>query len=290
MSNKRVQQILDQLARDANASGVSGYENDSFEAAAFEGYLVSTGMDSYTAKVTAAKAIQVPAMAAKIRQAMTLSNVGDGQGLGRILPGQPGNVLAAATFNISVKRLTAALAAPLPFVLFGNQDYTSGYRKIIGGIIPLPTGITLTSVKGGEVDGLPNSVRFEYTDGANTDIVEVSSSTYPYPSLLSSTNTDLLRLSKIREKLSNATLTEQYDNDLVTVSSSPFGKSTQNQVTPASFITPEQFQSGVVDIDAVFDVDKETGIASKIIATAAFTVNFSVYVEKFYRQITKGGF
>lgn len=281
-----VQQILDQLHAEAGGNrGLSSYEApvDSFEAVGYENFLVSQGFDSYTAKVTAAKATQVPAMAAKIRAAMNASNGRSGQGLvGLSAFQQPGNVLAAANFGITITRATATIPHALPFALFGWQDLHNGYRNVLSD--QLPAGVTLLSVKGGENDGLPDQVEFEYTDGVNTDKVIVTSNTYPYPSLLASNAVDTMRMSKIRLELGDPSKTNQFRFDILTKSNSPFGRGSFNKISATSFKTPQQFQQGIVDIDAVFDIDKETSIISKIIAEAGFEYTWNSFLEKFDRN------
>lgn len=289
-NSARVRNILDDLARQARSSNFSSYEapTDSFEASTYETYLVSQGIDAYTARVVAAKAAQTPAMAAQIKQAMNAS----GQGLvGLTQHQQPGNSLAAATFNFTVTRPTINIVGEdLPFALFGPQDYANGYRNIIGGLVPLGAGTVLTSVRGGESDGFPDRVVFTYTNGANVDTVVVTCDTYPYPAFLTATLSDLLRLSKVRMTLSDATQTRQFDQALVSVANSPFGKNVTNRVTPSTFKTPAQFQQGIVDIDAVFDMDKETTLAGRILAVANFSISLPMFVEKYNRPIAKGGF
>lgn len=284
--SREAQRLIDQLAAEARASGsgnFGAYEADHYEVGAFETYLVSTGMDTYTAKSVAEKAAKTPAVAAQLRQAMSASN---GQGLQRI-DNPNGGVLAAANFGITVTRLTAAIAGEsLPFVIFGSQDYQNGYREVIQG--QLAAGTVLTSVLGGETNGLPDRVQFTYTKGANVDIVEVKSGTYPYPALLNSTNVDLMRMSKIRMELSDNTQAAQFREDLMTVNNSPFGKSGRNRISATAFRRPDQYQNGIVDIDAVIDIDKETGIYSKILPVAGFGVTFNSFVQKFERMITKG--
>lgn len=287
-NNARVQRILDDLAAQARRDGFRSYEDPTggnYEVSMYETYLVSTGMDAYTAKAVANKAAVVPQMAANLRQAIAASN---GQGMqGPVFSGAPDPVLAAANFGLTVKRNTAAIAFPLPFAMFGAQDYVNGYRNTLTGQL-LPAGVTLVSVTGGEVSGKPNRVDFTYTDGVNSDVVEVTSSTYPYPSLLNSTSVDLLRMSKIRMELSDSTQAAQFRQDIQTVSNSPFGKGSTNKISATAFRRPDQFQAGIVDLDAVFEIDKETSIVSSILPKAGFEVTYNSFVEKFYRQITKG--
>jgi hypothetical protein len=283
----KVQNLLDRLHSAAASSGaysLGSYEAptvDNYEVEAFSHYLVSQGIDSYTAKATAIKAAATPALGAQIKQAMRASN--NGQGIVGMARNQaPGNVVSAANFGLTVRRDTATLNAALPFVLFGQQDAENGYRNILGGL--LPAGITLVSVEIGEKAGQANAAVFEYTDGVDTDTVTVTSATYPYPSLLAATSTDLMRMSKIRLELSDATQGAQFRQDIATVSSSPFGKRGTNSISATAFRRPDQFQAGIVDLDATFDIDKETGIISKILPVAGFEMTWNSFVEKFYRQ------
>lgn len=284
------QQLLNQLANEARAAGgnFGSFEAEvsgSYEAPMFERFLVAKGYDTVTARAVAGEAVRVPAKRAQILKAMQAS----GQGLVAMSSDQQsGNVLAAANFGITVKRNTANIAGTLPFAIFGSQDFENGYRNTIQG--QLTGGTVLTSVTGGEKDGLPGTVRFTYTNGVNVDTIDVTSNTYPYPSLLNSTNVDLLRMSKIRLELSDATQQAQFSQDLITVSNSPFGKSTSNRISATAFKSPQQFQAGIVDLDAIVEIDKETGIYSQILGVANFSVTLNSFVEKFYRQVTKGGF
>jgi hypothetical protein len=275
------------IASTAPGNGVNSYEDPAsrgnYELAAFESYLVSTGMDSYSARNTAAKAVQVPAMAAAIRQSMQASNTKQGgQGL------EYSSTLQAANFGLTITRGTATILQPLPAVLFGYQDSKNGYRNIING--SLPVGVSLRAFEVGEVAGKPDSATFEYSDGVNTDIVSVQSETYPYPGLLEASGSDRMRMSKIRMELSDSTQQSQIRQELKTVSNSPFGKTSTNSVSATAFKRPDQFQAGIVDLDAVFEFDKETSLFTKVIAVAGFSVTYNSFVEKFDRpNITKGG-
>jgi hypothetical protein len=289
----KVQQLLNQLHNAAAKGGIRDLDSfeanssNSYEVAAYEDFLVSQGIDSYTARTTAQKAAATPALAANIRQAMRASNGGSAQGLVRLAPEQAsGNLVSAANFGITVIRDTAALAVPLPFVLFGQQDSKNGYRQLLGGL--LPTGITLVSVEIGEDAGQPNAAVFTYTDGTDTDTVTVVSNTYPYPSLLEASGSDQMRMSKIRLELSDSTKSAQFREDIKTKSNSPFGKNTENSINATAFRRPDQYQNGIVDLDAVFDIDKETSIISKILPVVAFEYTWNSFVEKFIRSNIRG--
>lgn len=282
-----VQNLLNQLAAEARASGAGSFgsfEADaSYEVPMFEQFLISQGYSALDARSMARTAAQKPAVRQGILKAMQAS----GQGIVALAGNQaPGNVLAAANFGITVRRDTANIAGPLPFAIFGSQDYANGYRGVIQG--QLTGGTVLTSVRGGEVNSLPNSVVFTYTNGANVDTITVTSNTYPYPALLNSTNVDLLRMSKIRLELSDATQQAQFSQDILTVANSPFGKSSTNRISATAFKSPQQFQAGIVDLDAIVEIDKETGLYSQILGVVGFSITLNSFVEKFYRQNTKG--
>lgn len=284
--SEQVKKLLDDLALAAQQGGMGSYDGGNYEVSAFEAYLSSQGYGAADAAAMARKAVQVPAIGNKIREAM------GSQGAGRMTDAGYKTPISAATFQISVTRNTAAIAADLPFAIFGSQDVNVGYRNILAPLIP--AGVTLTSVVAGELGGGgaagAQRVRFTWTDGVGVDTVDVTSSTYPYPALLSSTADNLLKMSKIRMKISNTAVTRQFDIDLVAMVSSPFGKSEQNRTTPSQFIAPDQFQAGVTDIDQIYRVDKETSLVSLIANTTALSINYSMFVEKYFRQITKGGF
>ena len=78
-----------------------------------------------------------------------------------------------AVFKIRVTRATAAIAVDLPYAIFGRNFFSNGY----GTIIDVPTGLTLT-VTNGVISGTPadyGTVTLSYTDGVNTDEINITS-------------------------------------------------------------------------------------------------------------------
>lgn len=284
--NGRKQELLEALEAQARTgAGFSSYENE-YERSAFETFLKSEGMQAAQAKVLAERAQGSPALANQIREAMRSGNSAVAKP-GREYPDTPP---AAAQFQLTVVRNTAAIAEDLPFALFGFQDMQNGYRDIIPSM--LAAGTTLTSVVIGELGGGgaagANRARFTYTNGANVDTVDVTCSTYSYPALLAAGSNDLLKLSAMRMSLSDATLLRQFDLEMRSLKNSPFGKGEFNKLTPSASKSPRQYQNGIVDLDYIFKVDKETTIVGKIANQAAFQVSFNAYVEKFDRRNTAG--
>lgn len=273
----KVNALIDNLLRQGGAE-FSSYEDpaSSYELQAFESFLVSQGrMSPADAKVTAIKASQQPHLAAKLRAAMNKA----GQGLMAI------DEDIAATFTLTVKRISANIAQDLPIAMLGALAAKNGYRQALTGY--LGAGTTLTSVEIGESDGQPDQALFTFTNGASVDTVSIQSDTYPYPSLLESTVTDTLSANKVRVELSDKTQTRQYRNPIIPSVANMFGAAKQNQATAANFRTPQDFQEGIVDIPARIDFDKETSAIHKIINVVGLEVNYTWFVRKFNRVTSK---
>ena len=100
---------------------------------------------------------------------------------------------AAAQFDINIYRKTKALAFDLPVVLFSSIELASGYKKVI----TVPSGLTLTVTASPSATN-PEIVEFSYTDGVDTDLVEVSCNGAAYTSLIEALKTDLIKMSKVR--------------------------------------------------------------------------------------------
>lgn len=274
--------LINQLLSEADVAGgytVQAYEME--EAFELENYVKRAhGLSPLQARKVAAKAMQRPAVKAQMVQAMRQNS---GQGAVSI---QTGNVQAAAQFDITAKRVTATINQALPVPFFGVLDLENGFTNLLN----LPAGVTLSDLNIGTTKGVAfaNKLELEFTDGVNTDVVEITSSTYFYPSLLKSTITDLLKLSKMRYSVSDTTQIAQFSQSLNVVSRSMFGKVSSNSISVAAFKQPNQFQQGIIDIDGEIEVDKETSIQTAIIPVAGFSFTLSMWVEKFFRQNAKG--
>lgn len=192
-----------------------------------------------------------------------------------------GNIAAnaAASFTITAKRLTATISEILEAPIFGVIDRYSGYSKVIS----LPAGVTVATLDYGIDKGIANAnkLSLEYTDGTNSDIIEVTCQQNPYPLLLESTRTDLLRAQGVRMSLSDSTAVSQFDQQFNVVKRSMTGRSVNDSLTPSQYKQPTQFQTGIVDLPISISVDKETTITQGIIAQAGLAVSFSFFAAQF---------
>lgn len=191
-----------------------------------------------------------------------------------------GNVSAQtkAVFKIRVTRVTATIAEDLPYAIFGRNFFANGY----GTIIDVPTGLTLTVTNGliTSTPALYGTVTLSYTDGVNTDVINITSQgAAPYPALLEATISDVFKVTKFRLSTSAATL-DQLDQDLSVKRNSLFGKNISNTITIDSFKSPDQFQSGIVDIPLEVAFDKETALSGNMIQGAGVTLNINMDVTQ----------
>lgn len=187
------------------------------------------------------------------------------------------SAVEAAIFDIVVTRLTANIVGVnLPFALFGAQHLQNQYNGIIDSV----NGAALT-VSAGLIGSAGNQVRFSYLVGGNTDVVTIEcTSGAQYPAFLQALVAGKFRINKIRMSLSDSTQLTQLSRGFSYFDFSMFGKQTKNKLPISSFKSPEQLQNAIVDIPFVGEIDAESGFASDIIATAAFSVTYSVFVEK----------
>lgn len=285
------------LAKRAAGEGFESFDGGNYEVAMFENFLVRNGRSPSEARKIAQSAGNKPEIARIMREGIKLagSNM-DGNGIrgsfGPDVSMTPGNVISAAKLTLNVVRDSANIAAPLPYVLFGANDVANGYRTILGSVgfaAAVPAGTVLTSVRYGENAGFPNSLVFTYTaPGPLVDTVTVTCPSASYPMLLQALLTSLMEINQIRLKISNSALTAQFDQLFTDTQHSAFGPVVTNPVTPADFVSPEQFQQGIVNLDLLWAKDNEGAFVGQIINTAGFQVSHSVSINRFYRQIAKG--
>lgn len=281
-----VDKLVDQMLSEADTTGtynLSSYEvESSYE---IESYLVGNlRLDPRAARKVAMKAAGRPA----VREALVRA-ARDNSKQGAIRVGGGLDPQAAAQFNITVTRNTNTIAQALPVAIFGAADINNGYSNILNA--SLGAGTTITSVAMGTANGTAqgNNVVITYLNGANSDTVTISSDTYPYTSLLDATRTDMFKMSKVRYSISDSAQLAQFNQGFNFVSNSMFGSRTSNNVSVGAYRSPDQFQTAIIDLNGEFDIDKETSIVTGIIQTAGvFSFTISAFVQKFYRQNSKG--
>jgi hypothetical protein len=179
-----------------------------------------------------------------------------------------------ADFTIIVTRNSNNIAAPLPFLLFGVNYVENQYRELLTPF--LTNAVILTSV----VYNNAGNMVFTYTLGVNVDTVTVSCNEAPYSVFLQSTRTDLIRIQKVRYNIADTTKLANYSQPMAIVQKSLFGTLVNNKISVTKYKNPQQFQNGIVDVMASFDVDKTKGLVHYIIENNA-TLELNHFVSDY---------
>jgi hypothetical protein len=186
-----------------------------------------------------------------------------------------------AQFDVKIERLTNNISAALPVAVFGALADANNYQQTLTPLLPPNVILTITREDA--------AYRFRYTDQItlNVDQILVTCQQTPYPALVRASQFDILKVAGIRYSLSNSSNVAQYQNSLVIDERSIFGAKKQNELTPTSYVSPDQFQSGIVDIPQAFDTDKETTLITLIGDFSPFSVNLSMFVAKWTKYNAK---
>lgn len=186
-----------------------------------------------------------------------------------------------AYVNILVKRVSANIALPLPFIIFGVLQFATSYANIIGSY--LPTGVTLTNVTQSATGG----VILEFTQGANVDTVTIECNQVGYKQFLAALNTDQFDVGMMRYSLSDPTQLAQYQQLFQLGTKSLFGKASQTDFPIEMHKTPNQFQNAIIDIKQSWAQDKESFLVGNIIDAASLSINLNMFITNYYKYNAK---
>lgn len=210
---------------------------------------------------------------------------------------------------IAPAALPAALQNQIPVFIFGNSDYSGGFNKSktyfplngwidFGGVLA-GGGVYQYGIYRKETNVsvllsplfapflIQGDLFFQYgATVAGTDyaaLVIVHCPQVAYGSLLDSINSDLIYTNMIRYVVPNTNL-NQLRNQILIISKSIFGKTTDDKIDPNTFITNETFNQNIADIPLQLEINKMKSIGFYINFDC---VNFgwSITVEK-TRKIT----
>lgn len=207
----------------------------------------------------------------------------------------------------------------LAFFLFGNSDFSGGYQNAaellpiqIGDYVKnvlvsgdanytfyhiLPVGVRgvitlpLQSVqdgfaKRGDIVQLYVFLEPNGTNNLNVYTAEIviSCKQVAYGTLLDSVGSDRFKMNNIRYKVPSGN-TVQFENPLKLIRQSLFGKLSTDEITPAAYQLPNNFQTNIIDIPLIKGIDKETSICSYLDPLTP-EILLSVFVET-QRKITE---
>ena len=83
-----------------------------------------------------------------------------------------------------------------------------------------------------------------------------------YGTLLDATSSDRFTINNIRYKVSDTTKTAQFEKNLRIIRQTLFGKLSTDDISPASYQRPEQYQANIVDVPIIKGIDKESSFGT----------------------------
>ena len=170
--------------------------------------------------------------------------------------------------SIAASALEAGLKSDLPFFIFGNNDYASGFKKIKGEFVinanwtyGIPFifgrdsdegGLALdATVRGALQVGdlvIPFTSALPGTGTTTLGLNIVRCPEVAYGTLLDMLSSDRFIINGVRYVLSDVTKLAQFTRQVQFNDLSIFGKFQNDKLTPNDYKVPEQFQDGIIDI------------------------------------------
>ena len=208
-----------------------------------------------------------------------------------------------ATTAAAVIAASPTLDTPLGAFIFGQGDFSGGYRKSIGQFpvnawaydTPFVYGVqSLPTLEYGEPDATAKGALQRgdlvipyYASPAAVDyacFVIIRCAQNAYGQLLDSLSSDRFWINNVRYQLTDTSADGllQYDNEIKLLTNSLFGLFQENSVSPTAYKQPSQFQAGIIDIPIGQGVDKNVVMGTYINAKSV-NQKFSIFVRSFDR-------
>jgi len=191
---------------------------------------------------------------------------------------------SAATFDILIHRDTIEIAEVLPVPIFGVLDQESDWIEIMNQF--LTTGTTYVVQRGAD----RKSLDFIFTNGGNSDTINVSCNQVPYVNLLIAGLDSVFKLQQIKMQISDVAVQAQFSQSIGVFNRSFFGHHQDDSITPNQYKSDLQNQNDIRTINQILDIDKQRTILFKIVAAADFTVTLSSFIQKYDKGQSAAGF
>lgn len=190
-----------------------------------------------------------------------------------------------ALINISVKRLTNNIPTNLPAVVFGLNDFYSGYFDNIQR--QLTQGLKIQSVTFGDPTIVGTETDFVciryYLAPHGFDKIYIRCNEIPYSSLLTSTNYNHFNITSVGYTLSDMNLaSKQFIQNVTIQNVSLFGRQTLDTYTPNQFrndmIKLNDFIELPVNMKINADKSFNTSMVYSGIGASSQTINLSLTI------------
>lgn len=194
-----------------------------------------------------------------------------------------GDIQSKAQFSLQIVRDSNTINQTLPVPLFGVVALEEEYATFLAGQIP--AGLTL-DIELGNGAANPLIAKFTYTETATgkINIISVSCANVGYAALIRATMTDVIQVNRMRYSISDVTKLGQLGQNLTLIKQTLFGKLDRNNLTPSTYRSPQNLNSGLVDIDVNAYIDKDSAI---IVNIGAYAVNFGVTIDFFVNHFSR---
>lgn len=106
-----------------------------------------------------------------------------------------------------------------------------------------------------------------------------------YGTLLDATSSDRFTINNIRYKVPDSTKTAQFEKQFRLIRQSLFGKLSTDDLSPAAYQKPEQFQVNIIDVPIIKGIDKESSIGTYLNYDVG-EVLWSIFVQT-QRKVTE---
>lgn len=193
--------------------------------------------------------------------------------------GRPGFIPALIAqskgdLNITVTRTGVTIAQNLPYVVFGLNDYASGYASTLAGFLPsgVTVAVTVNSV---------GSVVFTYTSGLNSDTITVANiGNNNYISFLQSMNQNRFKTKYMLYTISAAQPT-QFNQMLNYGLLSSLGAKNSNQLLLNSRILPDQYLTDRVNVlMPEQEVTPDFSFVQNMIQVSGLVVGYNIFMSE----------
>lgn len=197
--------------------------------------------------------------------------------------------------------LPAGLQTQLPVYLFGLNDAFSGYQKsnffvpVINPWLIVSLGFWQYNLFVVDLPGIPvpfllqlqpgDFIMYFWDGGAvNRGMVRIRCNNVAYSTLVNSLMSDIIIVEKMRFFVPAAVI-QQFENPLIFVRQSIFGKITTDSIDPRLFILPTDIQNNISDIPINIPIDKTLilGFQQNIFCQS---ITIVMFVSEFHQFLT----
>lgn len=196
--------------------------------------------------------------------------------------GNPDTITSLVTqskgdLNITVLRVTANLAVPLPYILFGLQGFSSSFQSTLKPY--LPSGVTCTATN----SATTGNMVLTYTDGIVTDTIQISLSggLISYSEFLQSMNQNYFKTKYVRYEVADDANRLSQQSQMINFGLlSALGQKNANQLLVRSRIQSWTYQKSITELLMPEQkITSDFSFVQNAIAVASYSIAWDVFMS-----------